>query len=308
MMSDVGSVPDDGLNKWLTDYHQGAQSAAGILRELSRDAASWDLRTRLTMRTSPIFGLIGCRHRVQKLAVDLTCARDLTRDLDLAGDLTRDLAHASARDRAHDMTRDLARVDAQTRDVVHDLELVRNLDLVRGRDFARDLGLVRDLAVGLAQALDLARDLARARDRALAHAHAVGLSLTYGSPSVLALGFGLSFAHALTLVRDYQRDVYRALSLARDRALTLDCSFARALDRDATTKVLIGLHHALSDVTDHDLRDIDLAAVSLEGLRWSTRTRWPPHWEDQIRRASAEVADGTFQVVGRGTRQISTKI
>jgi hypothetical protein len=266
-----------------------------------------DLSTRLTMRISPIFHLTGFRHRVQKLALDLTRARDLARGVDLAGDLTRDLAHASARDRAREMTRDLTRVDAHTRNVIHDLELVRNLDLIRGRDLAHDLGLVRDLLVGLARAVDSARDLTRDRDRALAHAHAVGLTLTYGYPSLLALGVGLSFAHALTLVRDYHQEVYQAINVARDRALTLDHPLERALDRDGMTKVLIDLHHALSDVTDHDLRDIDLAAIPLAGLRWSTRTRWPPHWEDQIRRASVEVVDGIFHVVGRGTIHTSTK-
>jgi hypothetical protein len=107
-------------------------------------------------------------------------------------------------------------------------------------------------------------------------------------------------------VRDYDRNVYQALNLARDRALSLDRALEHALDRDGTTKALVDLHHALSDVTNHDLRDIDLAAISLEGLRWSTRTRWPPPWEDHIRRASAEVADGIFQVVGRGTIRTST--
>src|SRR5581483_7257553 len=98
-MSDVGSAPDGALNQWCADYHQGEQPAPDIVRELSRAAASWDLRTRLTMRTSPIFHLTGFRHRVQKLALDFDRARNRIRGSDLAGDLTCDLTNGAARDR-----------------------------------------------------------------------------------------------------------------------------------------------------------------------------------------------------------------
>jgi hypothetical protein len=298
-MSDVDSAPDDGLNQWLADYRQDDLSVSAIVRELGRDAASWDLSTRLKMRSSPIFHLTGFRHRVHKLALDLGRVGALTRDLDLAGDLTRDLTHSSARDRARDLTRDLTRPSARARDVLHDLELVRNLDRVRGYDLAYDLGVVRDLAVDLARALNLVRDLAHARERALAYAHALGLTLTYGTLSVLVLGFGLSFAHTLTLIRDRDRDVYQAITRARDRALILDRAFERVLDCNDTITALISLHHALSDVTNHDLRGIDLAGISLEGLRWSAQTQWPSQWKDWIQRDSVEVTNGTFQVMGR---------
>lgn len=306
-MSDVDSVPDDALNQWLADYQLGEQSAPDIVRELGRAAASWDLRTRLTMRTSPIFHLTGFRHRVQKLALDFDRARNLTRGRDLADDLTRDLTNASARDRARDLTRDLTRAGVRTRHVVYDLDLVRNLDVVRGRDLAHDLDLVRDLMVDLARTVDLARDLAQALDRALAHAHSLGLTLTYGPLSVLALGFGLSFTHTLTLVRDRDRDMYRAVTLACDRALALDRALERAFDLDETIKALINLHRALSDVTNHDLRDVDPAGIFLVGLRWSTQTRWPPQLEEQIRRDSVEIADNTFQVIARDTIHTLTK-
>lgn len=108
-MSDVDSAPDDALNQWLATYHQGGQSAPDIVRELGRAAASWDLRTRLTMRTSPVFQLTGFRHRVQKLALDFDRALNLTRGRDVADDLTRDLTNAGTCDRASDLTRALAR-------------------------------------------------------------------------------------------------------------------------------------------------------------------------------------------------------
>ncbi|MBV8992743.1 MAG: hypothetical protein JO287_03350 [Pseudonocardiales bacterium] len=307
MTSDVGSGPEDEATQWVADYSKIELSTPEILRILGRDVQSWDLSTRLTMRISPIFALTGFRHRVQKLAFDFDRARDLTRGLDLAGDLTRDLTDTSARDRARGLTRDLTGAGVRTHNVVYDLEHVRNLDLVRGRDLARELGLVCELAVDLGRTVDLARELAHARDRALGQAHVLGLTLTYGSPSVLALGVGLSFAHTLTLVRVRDREVYRALTVARDRALALDRALDHALDRNGTTKALVDLHHALSDVTDHDLRGIDLAGIALEGLRWSTQTRWPAELEDQIRLDSAEVAAGVFQVVGRGPVYASTQ-
>jgi hypothetical protein len=63
----------------------------------------------------------------------------------------------------------------------------------------------------------------------------------------------------------------------------------------------------LSDVTDVDLRCIDLAGIFLPGLRWSVGTRWPPQWEDQIRRDSVQVADGIFQVVKGSTAYAPAK-
>lgn len=301
------SDSDDGMAQWLADYLQVEQSSPDIVRAFGRDARSWDLKTRLAMRSHPIFNLTGLRHRVQKLAHDLDRVRNLTRDLDLAADLTHDLTYASARDRARNLTRDVVRAGARAGDLSRDLDLVRHLGLVRGHDLAHDLDLVGDFAVDLVRALDVALDLAHARDRTLAHAHALGLSLTYGTASLFALGFGLSFAHTLTLARDRDREAYRALILARDRALTLDQALERALDRDGTTRALMNLHHALSDVTDHDLRGIELAGSSLAGLRWSPKTQWPRQWEDQIRRDSIALADGTFQIVNNATTYASGK-
>lgn len=299
-MSDVDSYPEYGVNRWLADqHHKPAHTAPDtFLRKLAQDATSWDLRTRLVMRTDPVFHLTGFRHRVQKLAFDLDRARDLTRNVDLASELTRDLARAGARKRASDLTHGLARA----RDRAHDL----TRDLRRTRGLIRDIDLVRALGLDLIRAVDLVVDVAHARDRALADAHSYGLTLIYNPPSFLTLGFGLSFTHALNLVRDRDRDLYRALTRAQDRAVTLDRALDHALDRDGTTKALIDLHNVLSDVTDVDLRYIDLAGIDLQGLRWSTSTRWPPQWVDQIRRDSVEIADGIFQIINDGATYTST--
>jgi hypothetical protein len=300
-MSDVDSSPDYGSNRWLADQHHKPAHAAPdtALRKLARDATSWDLRTRLAMRTHPVFHLTGFRHRVQKLAFDLARSRDLTRNLDLASELTGDLIRAGARHRAHELTRGITRARDRTRDLSSDLH--------RARDLTRDVDLVRAVVLDLVHAVEHVVDRAHARDRALADAHAFGLTLTYNPPTFLALGIGLSFTHALNLVRDRDRELYRALTVAHDRALSLDHALDRALDRDGTTKALIDLHNVLSDVTDLDLRRIDLAGIVLQGLRWSVGTQWPPQWADQIRRDSVEVADGIFQIVNGGTEYASTK-
>lgn len=295
-MSDVDSYPDYGLNRWLADHHHNPAQATPdtILRELARNAASWDLRQRLVMRTHPIFNLTGFRHRVQKIAFDLSRARDPTCNLDLAGELTRDLARAGARDLARNLTRGVTRARDRAHELSRDLNWARNL--------TRDADLVRALVLDLVRALDRALDLAHARDRALADAHAFGLTLTYNPPSFLALGTGLSFTHALALARDRGRELCHALTLAHDRAVTLD----QALDRDETTQALLDLHNVLSDVTDIDLRHVDLAGIVLRGLRWSVGTRWPPEWFNQIRRDSVQIADGIFQVVNDNAKYAST--
>jgi hypothetical protein len=301
MMSDVDSYPDYGLTRWLADqHHKPAHAAPGtFLRKLARDATSWDLRTRLAMRTHPVFHLTGFRHRVQKLAFDLARARDLTRNLDLASELTGDLTRAGARHRAHDLTRGVTRACHRARDLSSDLD--------RARDLTRGLDPVRAVVLDLVRAVEHVIERAHARDRALADAHAFGLTLTYNPPTLLALGVGLSFTHALNLVRDRDRELYRALTLAHDRALSADHALDRALDRDGTTKALMELHNVLSDVTGLDLRRVDLAGIALRGLRWSVGTRWPPRWVDQIRRESVEVADGIFQIVNGGTEYALTQ-
>ncbi|MGA5564333.1 hypothetical protein ACPCUV_24655 [Streptomyces platensis] len=46
-----------------------------------------------------------------------------------------------------------------------------------------------------------------------------------------------------------------------------------------------------------DLRSVDLIGIPLEGIRWNGETRWPHLWEERIRRASVEEADGTLVIL-----------
>ncbi|WP_194817973.1 hypothetical protein [Nocardia sp. XZ_19_385] len=57
------------------------------------------------------------------------------------------------------------------------------------------------------------------------------------------------------------------------------------------------LEQQLNDFTGVDLRNVDLAGVPLEGLRWSIEsTRWPEDWVEQIKHDSIEVGDGIYEI------------
>ncbi len=72
-----------------------------------------------------------------------------------------------------------------------------------------------------------------------------------------------------------------------------DLDLARDLDR------------ARSDFSQADLRDADLTGLSLEGVRWSRATVWPPEWAEWVEQASVEVEPGIFEIRG-GTAQADT--
>lgn len=57
------------------------------------------------------------------------------------------------------------------------------------------------------------------------------------------------------------------------------------------------LEQMLNDFTRADLRDVDLAGVPLDGVRWSeVTTRWPDRWIEQIERDSVPIGDGVFEI------------
>ncbi|MGH7485820.1 MAG: hypothetical protein ACREMY_09505, partial [bacterium] len=67
-------------------------------------------------------------------------------------------------------------------------------------------------------------------------------------------------------------------------------------------------HQVLNDVTSVDLRNIDLAGIPLQGLRWSAQTRWPQEMENQICRDSVQIANGIYEVDPSNTTDTLTNI
>ncbi|MFG3525066.1 hypothetical protein ACGF5S_32745 [Nocardia nova] len=65
----------------------------------------------------------------------------------------------------------------------------------------------------------------------------------------------------------------------------------------------------LNDFTDVDLRNVELAGIPLDGVRWSeATTQWPKEWREEIEQNSISLGDGLFEIhygttthTGRGT-------
>jgi hypothetical protein len=258
-----------------TDPNQASPDPTSLtdLEGLVRVAASRSPSTRLVMRNCPTFNL----------------ARDIVGDIDSTLDIDRDRA---GRDLAHAFN--LAR--ARAREIDRDID--RALDIDRDIDRAR-----RDLA----HAFNLARARANARD--------IDHALASASRDI---------DHALASAsRDIDHDFYRVLVgvLVRARARALDIDHALvsascdldldlvrdlaldlARDLDRTTRLVADFYHALNDFTGADLRSVDLAGISLDGLRWSTATQWPSQWGEQVRRDSVQIGDELFEVRAGGNR------
>lgn len=170
------------------------------------------------------------------------------------------------------------------------------MTLDRALDRALDLGSYLDRTLNRAR--DLARDLGSELARIRELDRLPALDLNYALDHVIHLGYALD--RNLTQANNYARLDTHDLAhyLVRVRALVRDLDrtqyFAGKLAR--AIQALVHFYHVLSDVTGVDLRNIDLAGIPLQGLRWSVRTRWPPDIEDQIWRDSVQIADGIFEV------------
>ncbi|MGW5724893.1 hypothetical protein [Nocardia beijingensis] len=60
---------------------------------------------------------------------------------------------------------------------------------------------------------------------------------------------------------------------------------------------LEALEQQLNDFIGTDLRNVNLAGLPLEGLRWSIEsTRWPENWAEQIKHDSVHLGDGIYEI------------
>jgi hypothetical protein len=230
---------------------------------------SLDAPTRLRLRARPDFiKLISQTHLAPTLNLYRARARDLARAHDFARDLARDLAHDFARDLARDLDRDLDR--ARNLDRARDLDLARALD----RALTLDLTLDRALDLALALALALARDLA------------------------LALALAGALDRILDAVLVDVRD--RALDLVEGLELNRAWGGSDVPTVEQVRELGAHLKRLAEDFTGADLSRADLSTTNLEGVLWSSATRWPTGWKDRMHAESINLGDGTFRVVGRG--------
>lgn len=305
-MSDFAAKPDDAVDQWLADQR------CAMVNDL---ATTLDLEAGLreVMIPARYADLIADLHGVLDVEAGLSAIVSATPDDSSDADpgesppdphlatglhgLVRAIASASPTSRLAMRTQPapilidaLARAHDHADKLALILARARDRDLARARALARDRALARALAHARDRAHDLARDLDHDRDRDRPHAHDIARALAHALD--LDLAHDRAHARALALVDDlvHARARARALARAHDRA------HARAL-----ASALDELHRALNNFTGADLREADLAGVSLDGLRWSVTTQWPPGWAEQIKRDSVKVKPGIFEVRGSTT-------
>ncbi|WP_018505335.1 hypothetical protein [Parafrankia discariae] len=202
-----------------------------------------------------------------QVAFTQTYAHDLARDLDRARPPDHLLPLAFARPRAIELVRDLDRALA--------LALALNLELASDLDLARD------------RARDLVRFLPH--DPVRARFHLRGLADALDHAIILTFERARERADALESASRGARVLAHAIHSDLDDILGAGSTSPGNLPRD--------LDLALSDFTEADLREVDLAGLPLTGIRWSpATTRWPPDWQTRIESRSEEIEPGVFEI------------
>ncbi|MFD1048795.1 hypothetical protein ACFQ1S_26310, partial [Kibdelosporangium lantanae] len=123
----------------------------------------------------------------------------------------------------------------------------------------------------------------------------------------LTIIYGYAFNRAVANSRTpgaYNAVVFNH-ALVRDIAFVLDIILVHHPNYDPMVVLDIAdsadtLTTAVDDLVDADLTTVDLDGVSLEGVRWSDRTRWPAGWEPRIRRVSVEISPGLYEIGPQG--------
>ena len=187
----------------------------------------------------------------------------------------------------------------------------RLLDQARGRAFTSAL----DLAGTLTEARVLARGLARSDDPGLRRAADLAALLDRAANHALDLGRDHPRRGGAATARRLARGVARAggeafailqvavTGVAAVAGFELDPGASRDLahadDSDPLARLAeagAALDAARTDFSHADLSDVDLSEVDLRGVVWSAQTAWPAEWAEWLRRASAEIAPGLFEV------------
>ncbi|MEV0029542.1 hypothetical protein [Nocardia sp. NPDC050793] len=83
-------------------------------------------------------------------------------------------------------------------------------------------------------------------------------------------------------------------SFAAERTTAL-WSHVSLLTRELANQV-IRVRGAFNDFTGADLIDLEIGTEELDGIRWSSQTRWPPHWQAEIELDSVPIGSDVYQV------------
>ncbi|ONI89351.1 hypothetical protein ALI144C_05265 [Actinosynnema sp. ALI-1.44] len=247
----------------VVDVSQAGPRRGHTLAQVADEFASRNAHDRLTAR-------IWLEGAEMRLAYQLLDAMDKIKalrglfDREHIVDLAIPLNRARAIARLHDSTRDLA---------IH-------LDVAHGQ--VRDLADAYGLALGRASArqLDLSRDLAR--------------DLTRHLPGDLARLLGR------VVVRLPEYEFARDISAAFDENIAPSGNAALAL-LNTLSRTVVRLRDAASDMVDADLVEVDLGDPDLrerllDGVRWSTGTRWPAELRTWIEAHSTSIEGGLYKI------------
>jgi len=152
----------------------------------------------------------------------------------------------------------------------------------------------------------LADASARALDQASALDHTSASAVDFASASASALARDL--AYDLDLVRALNRALNRArISFPGGMTSQKKSEFVRAVAADQAAEDLREkdfreaveiMDRVVSDVVGADLGNVDLTGIPLEGVRWSSTTRWLPAWRDRVHDRSVQI-DLDLWEVGR---------
>jgi len=292
-------VPDPDPDPAAGPDRAGAQGSPAT----SATAAfldSLDAGTRLAARGGPAVLCLAVFFRIdlaiaaaRSLQGDLALARALLPARDRAGDLAR--ANAAARARSRALSRDLALGIA--------VELEHAMERPLAGDLARDLRLARELALGVADTLapERASQADAAAEFGAVHADDPERAEALSQQLRAALDQDLRATTAgghldPALDADVERARGRDHGEAGEHSEAPDHGRGAEGPLDRAVRRARELEAARSDFTRGDLRTADLGRVSLPGVRWSRRTRWPEEWTRRIERRSVPIGSGVFEI------------
>lgn len=194
----------------------------------------------------------------------------------------------------HALDQNLAVHQELDQDRSHDLD--RYVELFRAASEVK-----RDLDDGRQRVDDLFAVLDRDRSGGLDPTYAVGTmraplydltsTLLRGRDSELRLIYGLTryrsaiHSYDLAVVSSFLDAIGRTRETNNHEHVVAD--IIEAIDQ---------MEKAITKVMDADLSHVDLTGIPLDGVRWSTGTRWPAEWVERIRQNSVALAPDVYEI------------